>query len=154
MKACEKCGEQKRRSEMGYNKICLECIEKEQNEYFQKLSKEELISMYRSRRKESSSIDMIITLGVLGVVISYLFLQYVLYPDIFIDLGFFEIASVVLKQMFTALGFCFVAAIASVLCYIFYIAVKLKCSPKIPKPIIAISLVVLAFFIYVLSLAA
>lgn len=154
MKACEKCGEQKRRSEMRYNKICRDCLEKERDEYFKKLNKDQLISMYKSKREEHSSINMIIILGVLGVVISYLFLQYVLYPDIFIDLGFFEIASVVLKQMFTALGFCFVAAIASVLCYIFYIAVKLKCSPKIPKSIIAISLVVLAFFIYVLSLAA
>lgn len=154
MKICEKCGEQKRRSEMGYNKICRECLEKERDEYFKKLNKDQLISMYKSKREEPSSINMIIILGVLGVVISYLFLQYVLYPDIFIDLGFFEIARIVLKQIVTAIGFCFVSAIASLICYILYIAVKLKCSPKIPKSVIAIFLIVVAFIIYVIFLSA
>ena len=154
VKTCKVCGEQKRRSEMGYNDTCLKCIEKGWDEYYQKKSKEELIDLYKSEIRKPNNTNKIIVFSILGVIVSFLFFKYISEPNIFYDLSFAEAAKEVFSQILTALGYCLVSAIAAVICNVVYISALSKLTAKFSKVIVTVLLCITAFVAYVYFLTA
>lgn len=151
MAKCKICKKRKETFELDEQHICIDCyadiIEREK-EYYSRISKDELISMYKSTLKDLKEKDNHFSLFLLGIIAACLFISYIDSPNMCSNMNLFEAILEIFNQIFVAIGFCLLAGAAWVILLFLYYLITTHIKSKTLKVISTILLILIVIFAY------